>query len=142
MNSQNILTGDDLERGSPLRRDEVGYFSLFFFMEYVAKMSVTSFMEVYVPSTQTEISFDTCHDFHLDVRQVIIANKHITLDNFENVEEPDLMHTDPNIPLRGREDQSRADPEYKGTVESLSSESNTLFWKQMMMLGLNVLSSG
>ena len=142
MNSQNILTGDDLEGGSPLRRDEVGYFSLFFFMEYVAKMSVTSFMEVYVPSTQTDISFGTCHDFHLDVRQVITANKHITLDNFENVEEPDLMHTDPNIPLRGREDQSHADPEYKGTVESLSHENNTLFWKQTMMLWLNVQSSG
>ena len=39
MNSQRVLLGDDLEGRSPLRRDEVGYFSLLFFMEYVADTS-------------------------------------------------------------------------------------------------------
>jgi hypothetical protein len=32
------------------------------------------------------------------------------------------MDDDPNIPLRRREDQSLANPEFKGTVESLSRE--------------------
>jgi hypothetical protein len=63
MNSQRVLQGDDLEGRSPMRRDEAGYFSLLFFMEYVADTSLTSFMEVYVPSSQTEINFDTYNDF-------------------------------------------------------------------------------
>ena len=32
------------------------------------------------------------------------------------------MYDDPNFPLRRREDQGRAHPEFKGTVESLSRE--------------------
>ena len=32
------------------------------------------------------------------------------------------MGDDPNIPLQRREDQGRADPEFTGTVESLSHE--------------------
>ena len=51
-----------------------------------------------------------------------VGNKHVTPDNFEDVEEPDLMYDDPNFPLRRREDQGRAHPEFKGTVESLSRE--------------------
>ena len=51
-----------------------------------------------------------------------MGNKNVTPDNFEDVEEPDLMYDDPNFPLRRREDQGRAHPEFKGTVESLSRE--------------------
>ena len=63
MNSQRVLRGDDLEGRSPLRRDEVGYFSLTLFVEFVAATPLTSFMEVYVPSAQTEIHCDTYSDF-------------------------------------------------------------------------------
>ena len=40
------------------------------------------------------------------------ANKHITPDNLEDVEEPDLNDDDPNIPLQRREDHGYGDPEY------------------------------
>ena len=90
-------------------------------MEYAADTSLISFMDIYVPTTQTEISCDTYHDFHLDVKRVINANKHLTVDNFEDVEEPDLNDDDPNIPLQRREDQGRGDPEFKGKLENLST---------------------
>ena len=141
MSSQNVLRGDDLE-GISLRRDEIGYFSLLFFMEYVADTALASFMEVYVPSTQTEISYDTYHEFHLDVKRVIRDNKHITLENFEDVEEPDLNDDDPNIPLQRQEDQHRGDPEFKGKLETLALRTSTLFWKQKMMSWWSAQSSG
>ena len=53
-------------------------------------------MEIYVPITETEISYDKYHEFHVDVKRVINANKHITVDNFEYVEEPDVNDDDPN----------------------------------------------
>ena len=68
-------------------------------------------------STQTEISYDDYHDFHLEIKRVIEANKHITVDNFEDVEEPDLNDDDPNIPLQRQEGQHRGDPEFKGKLE-------------------------
>ena len=65
----------------------------------------------------------TIMNFNLEVQRVVEANKNVTLDNFEDIEEPDLNDDDPHIPLQRREDQGRADPEYKGTIESLSGES-------------------
>ena len=56
MNSQRILQGDDLEGRPPMRRDEVVYFSLLFFMEYVADTPLTSFMEVYVPRPRSHMT--------------------------------------------------------------------------------------
>ena len=120
INSQVVLQGDDLEGGPPLRRETVGYFSLLFFMEFVADTSLTSFLEDYASSTQAQIQYDTYHEFHLEVKRVFEANKQITVDNFENVEEPDLNDDDPNIPLQRREDQGRGDPEFKGKLENLS----------------------
>ena len=52
---------------------------------------------------------------------MINANKHITVDNFEDVEEPDLNDDDPNIPLQRQENQGRVDPEFKGKLENLST---------------------
>ena len=95
-------------------------------MEYLAGESLTTFMETFVPSTQTDISYDDYHEFHLEVKRVVEANKNVTLDNFEDIEEPDLNDDDPHIPLQRREDQGRADPEYKGTIESLSGESKRI----------------
>ena len=125
--SQNVLSEADREGRSPLRRNEIGYFSLLFFMEYMAGESLTTFMETFAPSTQTDISYDDYHDFHLEVKRVIEENKNITVDNFENVEEPDLNDDDPNIPLQRREDQGRGDPEYKGRLENLSRENKHIF---------------
>ena len=125
-NSQNVLTDDDREGRSPLCRDEIGYFSLVFMLEYLASESLTTFMEAFGPSTRTDISYDEHHDFHLELKRVAEANKNVTQDNFEDTEEPDLMDDDPNIPLQRREDQGRADPEFKGTVESLSRENKQI----------------
>ena len=74
-----------------------------------------------MPITETEISYDKYHEFHVDVKRVINANKHITVNNFENAEEPDLNDDDPNIRLQRREDQGRGDPEFKGKLEKLST---------------------
>ena len=77
INSQVVLQGDDLEGGPPLHRETVGYFSLLFFMEFVADTSLTSFLEEYVSSTQDQIQYDTYHEFHLGVKRVTEANKQI-----------------------------------------------------------------
>jgi hypothetical protein len=58
----------------------------------------------------------------LALSEVVESNKHLTADNFEDVEEPDLVDDDPKTPLPRYEGQGRADPEYKGSVESLSRE--------------------
>ena len=58
----------------------------------------------------------------LSLKQVLENNRHLTVDNFEDVEEPDLAGDDPNTSLPRFEEQGRADPEYKGSVESLGRE--------------------
>ena len=55
-------------------------------------------------------------------KEVPENNRHLTVDNFEDVEVPDLADDDPNTPLPRFEGQGRADPEYKGSFESLSHE--------------------
>ena len=91
-------------------------------MEYLADESHKNFMEFFAPSTQTDITDEQYHEFRLELKKVLKANKNVTQDNFEDVEEPDLMDDDPNIPLQRREHQGRADPEFKGTVENLNRE--------------------
>ena len=72
---------------------------------------------------QFEISDDDYHELHLYLsKEVLENNRHLAVDNFEDVEEPDLADDDPNTPLPRFEGQGRADPEYKGSVESLSRE--------------------
>ena len=58
----------------------------------------------------------------LNQKRLVNDNKNFGPSNFEDVEETDLMEDDPNIPLQCREDQGRMDPEFKGTIESLSRE--------------------
>ena len=123
-NSQNVLSVADMEGRSPLRYEEIGYFSMLKMLEYIVHESHKNFMEIFAPSTRTDITDEQCYEFRLELKKVFEANKNATQDNFENVEEPDLMDDDPNIPLQRREDQGRADPEFKGTVESLSRENN------------------
>ena len=117
-NSQNVLNRDDREGREPLRREEIGYFSMVFMMEYLVHESHKSFMEFFAPSTRTDITDEQYHEFRLELKRVKEANRHINQDNFEDVDEPDLMDDDPNIPLQRHEDQGPADPELKGTVES------------------------
>ena len=74
----------------------------------------------------THITDEQCYEFRLELKKVLKANKNVTQDNFEDVEEPDLMDDDPNIPLQRREHQGRADPEFKGTVQSLSRENKQI----------------
>ena len=95
---------------------------MLFMMEYLADESHKNFMEFFAPSTQTDITDEQYHEFRLELKKVLKANKNVTQDNFEDVEEPDLMDDDPNIPLQRREHQGRADPEFKGTVENLNRE--------------------
>ena len=123
-NSQNVLSVGDMEGRSPLRYEEIGHSSMLMMLEYLVHESHKNFMEIFAPSTRTDITDEQCYEFRLELKKVFEANKNATQDNFENVEEPDLMDDDPNIPLQRREDQGRADPEFKGTAGSLSRENN------------------
>ena len=118
----NVLTRDDMEGRSPLRREEIGYFSMVFMLEYLACESHKNFMQIFAPSARTDITDEQYHEFRLELKRVKQANKNVSQDNFENVEEPDFMGDDPNIPLQRCEGQGPVDPEFKGTVESLSRE--------------------
>ena len=80
-------------------------------------------MEYYAPAMNFEVSYDTYHEFKLAIGKVIEDNQHITSDNFLDIEEPELVDDDPETPLPDPQGQSRADPEYKGTMESLNVES-------------------
>ena len=123
LNSQNVLNQDEMEGRSPLRREEIGYFSMVFKMEYLVHESHKNFVDIVAPPTRTDITDEQYHEFRLELKRVKEANKHINQDNFEDVDEPDLMDDDPNIPLQRREGQGPVDPEFNCTVESLSRES-------------------
>ena len=119
-NSQNVLTQADMEGRSPLHRDEIGYSSMVFMMEYLARESHKNFMEIFAPSTRTDISDEEYHEFRLELKRVVEDNKNVNQDNFEDAEEP-------FIPLQRREDQDRVEPEFQGTVESLSRENRHIY---------------
>ena len=121
-NSQQLLTGDDREGRPPMRRDQISFFGTVFMMEYMVDESHSSFMDIFVPSTHTDITDEKYHEFRLALKKVKEENQYLGPDNFEDVEEPDLMDDDPNIPLQRREDQGRGDPEFKGAIENLSRE--------------------
>ena len=120
LTSQGILQGDDLEGGQPLQRGDISYFSLWLMMSALSDASFTTFMDQYAPMMVVEISYDKYHEFKLDIDKVLRDNEHIDADNFLDIEEPDLADDDPETPLPDLQGQSRADPEYKNTIESLS----------------------
>ena len=45
------------------------------------------------------VSYDDYHEFKLSIETVLGNNRHITSDNFLDVEEPDLVDDDPETPL-------------------------------------------
>ena len=94
-------------------------------MEYLVSESHKSCMELCAPWTRTDITDERYHEFRLELKKLKNENKHLSHSpaSFEDVDEPDLMDDDPNIPLQRREGQGPGDPEFKGTVESLSRES-------------------
>ena len=106
LSSQNVLRGDDLEGRRAPQRGEISYFSMQLMMKFEP---FSNFMETYGPSMQFEISYDDYHELHLSLKEVLENNRHLTVDNFEDVEEPDLADDDPNTPLPCFEGQGRAD---------------------------------
>ena len=122
LTGQVVLRGPDLEGGEPLQRGDISYFSLHLMMAALAHASFKTFMEYYAPAMNFEVSYDTYHEFKLAIGKVIEDNQHITSDNFLDIEEPELVDDDPETPLPDPQGQSRADPEYKGTMESLNVE--------------------
>ena len=122
LSSQNVLRGGDLEGRRPPQRGEISYSSMQLMTEFLSREPFSNFMEIYGPSMQFEISYDDCHELHLSLKEVPENNRHLTVHNFEDVEVPDLADDDPNTPLPRSEGQGRADPEYKGSFESLSHE--------------------
>ena len=69
-----------------------------------------------------EISYDTYHEFKLDIDKVLKDNEHLGAENFLGAEDPDVVDDDPNTPLPDLQGQSAGDPEYKHTIESLNIE--------------------
>ena len=103
-----------------MQRGDISYFSLWLMMSALSDASFTTFMDQYAPMMGYEISFDKYHEFKLDIDKVLKDNAHIHADNFLDIEEPDLAHDDPETPFPDLQAQSRADPEYKNTIESLN----------------------
>ena len=58
-------------------------------MEFLEFESFSNFMEVYGPPMQVAISYDDYDELKLALAEVVENNKHLTVDNFEDVEEPD-----------------------------------------------------
>ena len=119
---QAILTGDDLEGDQPLERGDISYFSLWLMMSALSDASFSTFMDQYAPMMGYEISYDTYHEFKLDIDKVLKDNEHLGAENFLGAEDPDLVDDDPNTPLPDLQGQSAGDPEYKHTIESLNIE--------------------
>ena len=116
------LTGADLEgRRAPVR-GEISYFSMLLMTEALNFAPFNTFMELYAPSVNFEVSYDTYHEFKLSIHDVLEKNRHFTSDNFPDVEDPELVGDDPETPLPGKQWQGRVDPEYKGSIETLSCE--------------------
>ena len=120
LTSQTILQGDDLEGGQPLQRGAISDFPLWLMMSALSDASFSKFMDQYAPMMGFQISYDKYHEFKLDIDKVLKDNEHIDADNFLDIEEPDLADDDPATPLPDLQGPSRADPEYKNTVESLN----------------------
>ena len=99
LSSQNVLRGDDLEGRQPLQRGQVSYFSMELMMEALAYEPFSTFMEIYAPAMDFTVSYDDYHEFKLSSEAVLENNRHITSDNFLDVEEPDLVDGDPETPL-------------------------------------------
>ena len=108
-------------------RGQTSYFSLLLMMEALIFSPFAAFMELYAPSMNFVVSHDTCHEFKLSIRDVLENNRHITSDNFPDVEDPELVDDDPETPLPRNQWEGRVDPEYKGSVESLSCENKHIF---------------
>ena len=119
---QRILVHDDLEGGQPLERGDISYFSLWLMMSALSDASFSTFMNQYAPMMGYEISWDTYHEFKLDIDKVLKDNEHLSAENFLGAEDPDLVDDDPNTPLPDLQGQSAGDPEYKHTIESLNIE--------------------
>jgi len=76
------LTGADLEgRRAPVR-GEISYFSMLLMMEALNFAPFNTFMELYAPSVNFEVSYDTYHEFKLSIHDVLEKNRHFTSDNF------------------------------------------------------------
>ena len=90
LSSGNVLRGDDLEGRRPAQRGEISYFAMQLMMEFPAYESFHNFMEIYGPTMQITISYDDYHELHLSLKEVLENNRHITVNNFSDVEEPDL----------------------------------------------------
>ena len=120
LTSQTILQGDDLEGGQPLQRGDISYFSLWLMMSALSDASFSKFMDQYAPMMGFQVSYDKYHEFKLGIDKVLKDNEDIDADNFLDIEEPDLADDDPATPLPDLQGPSRADPEYKKTVESLN----------------------
>ena len=119
---QRILPIDDLEGGRPLERGDISYFSLWLMMSALSDASFSTFMEQYAPMMGYEISYDTYHEFKLDIDTILKDNEHLSAENFFGAEDPDMVDNDPNTPLPDLQGQSAGDPEYKHTIESLNIE--------------------
>ena len=122
LTGQRILVHDDLEGGQPLERGDISYFSLWLMMSALSDASFSTFMDQYAPMMGYEISWDTYHEFKLDIDKVLKDNEHLSAENFFGAEDPDMVDDDPNKPLPDLQGQSAGDPEYKHTIESLNIE--------------------
>ena len=122
LSSMHVLTSADLEgRRAPVR-GEISYFSMTLMMEALNFAPFKTFTELYAPSMNFEVSYDIYHEFKLSIHDILENNRHITSDNFPDVEDPELVDENPETPLPRNPWEGQIDPEYKGSIETLSCE--------------------
>ena len=58
-----------------------------------------TFTELYAPAMNFEVSYDIYHELKLSIHDVLENNRHITSDNFPDVEDPELVDENPETPV-------------------------------------------
>ena len=81
-----------MEGHRPPQRGEISYFSMQLMMECISFEPFSNFMEIYGPSMQFEIPMMIT----MNCTCLPKNNRHLTVDSFEDVEEPDLADDDPH----------------------------------------------
>ena len=94
------------EQRLPLTPDDVSTMAISMFMEVLAVETHQSFLISYPQMTGTEVDPDTFHSIQLSCKRIKAENEHITIDSFEEEDNPEIPE----------------DPENKKEIEHMSPE--------------------
>ena len=104
-------------------------------MTALAHAEFGTFMDHYAPAMGFEISYDDYHEFKLEIGRVLQENEHITSDNFQDVEEPELVDDDQILLFLIFKDKVVLILNSRTPLKVLHVEDKHIIWKQMMTTG-------